>query len=120
MPLRPARPTRPDWEDQSEGKLCSLIHQPSLESWRQWFSLTNSVQEQFGLRGEVVVDNIVQQGDVYTTSSNISHQQHHGLPMHKFPNIDLSGGLIEGTVDVGTLHTLQGQQLERNPQAFVF
>lgn len=35
--------------------------------------LTNSVQEQFGLGREVVVDDVVQQGDVYTTSSNISH-----------------------------------------------
>lgn len=63
------------------------------------------MQEEFGLRGEVVVDDVVQQGNVYTTSSNISHKQHHGFPVHKFPNIDLSGSLIEGTVDVSTLHT---------------
>lgn len=67
--------------------------------------LTNSVQEQFGFGGEVVVDDVVQQGDVDTASSNISHEQHHGFPMHKFPNIDLSGSLIEGTVDVSTVHT---------------
>lgn len=69
-------------------------------------SLTNSVQEQLGFGREVVVDDVVQQGDVDTTSSNVSHKQHHGFPMHKFPNIDLSGSLIEGTVDVSTLHTL--------------
>lgn len=67
--------------------------------------LTNSVQEEFGLGREVVVDDVVQQGDVYTTSSNISHNQHHGFPMHKFPYVDLPGSLIKGTVDVGTLHT---------------
>lgn len=74
------------------------------------------MQEEFGLGGEVVVDDVVQQGDVYTTSSNISHNQHHGFPMHKFPNVDLPGSLIEGTVDVGTLHTFQGQQLESKTQ----
>lgn len=78
-----------------------------------FFPLTNSVQEQFGFGGEVVVDDVVQQGDVYTASSNIGHEQHHGFPMHKFPNIDLSGSLIEGTVDVSTLHTFWGQQLKR-------
>lgn len=36
-------------------------------------TLTNSVQEELGLGGEVIVDDIVQQGDVYTTSSDISH-----------------------------------------------
>lgn len=67
--------------------------------------LTNSMQEEFGLGGEVVVDNVVQQGDVYTTSSNVRHNQHHGFPMHKLPNVDLPGGLIQGAVDVGTIQT---------------
>ncbi len=31
------------------------------------------MQEELGLGGEVVVDDIVQHGDVYTSSSNISH-----------------------------------------------
>ena len=35
--------------------------------------LTNSVQEQLGLGGEVVVDDIVQHGDVDTTSGNVRH-----------------------------------------------
>lgn len=63
------------------------------------------MQEQLGLGGEVVVDDIVQHGDVDTTSSNIRHNQHHGSAMHKLPYIDLSGGLIEGAVDVSTLHS---------------
>lgn len=63
------------------------------------------MQKQLGLGGEVVVDDIVQQGDVYTTSSNISHKQHHGFPICKFSNVDLPGSLIKGTVDVGTIHT---------------
>lgn len=67
--------------------------------------LTNSVQEELGLGGEVVVDDIVQHGDVYTTSSNISDKQNHGFPIHKLPDVDLPGSLIEGAVDVGTLQT---------------
>lgn len=63
---------------------------------------TNSVQEKLGLGREVVVDDIVQQGDIYATSSNISHNKHHGFSVHKLPNVDLSCGLIEGTVYVGT------------------
>ena len=74
--------------------------------------LTNSVQEELGLRGEVVIDDIVQQRDVYTTSSNISHKEHHGFPMHKFPYVDLSGSLIERAVDIGTLQTFWWKQLE--------
>lgn len=74
--------------------------------------LTDSVQEQFGLRRKVVVDDIVQQRDVYTTSSNVSHNQHHGFPVHKLANVDLSGRLVEGTVNVRTLHALREQQLE--------
>lgn len=69
------------------------------------------MQEELGLRREVVVDDIVQQGDVYTTGSHVSHYQHHGFPMHEFPYVDLSGSLVEGAVDVGTLQTLGGKQL---------
>lgn len=32
---------------------------------------TNSVQVELGFGGEVVVDDIVQQGDVYTASSHV-------------------------------------------------
>lgn len=32
--------------------------------------------------------------------------------MHKLPNVDLSGGLIEGAVDVGALYAFCSQQLE--------
>lgn len=63
------------------------------------------MQEELGLGWEVVVDDIVEHGDVYTTSSDISHNKHHGFPMHKFPYVDLPGSLIEGTVDVGALQT---------------
>lgn len=61
------------------------------------------MQEKFGLGGEVVIDDIVQQGDVYTTSCHISHKKHRSFPMHKFPYVDLPSSLIKGTVDVGTL-----------------
>lgn len=74
--------------------------------------LTDSVQEQFGLRRKVVVDDIVQQRDVYATSSNVSHNQHHGFPVHKLADVDLSGRLVERTVNVRTLHALREQQLE--------
>lgn len=74
--------------------------------------LTNSVQEKLGLGGEVVVDDIVQQGDVYTTSSNISHKKHHDFSVHKLPNVDLSCSLIKGTVYVGTLYAFWRKQLE--------
>lgn len=63
------------------------------------------MQEELGLGGEVVVDDIVQQGDVYSASSNISDNQHHGFPICKFPDVDLPGSLIKGAVDVGTLQT---------------
>lgn len=61
------------------------------------------MQEELGLGGEVVVDDIVQHGNVNTTSSNIRHNEHHGFPVREFPYVDLSGSLIEGAVDVGTL-----------------
>lgn len=78
----------------------------------QLFALpTDSVQEELGLGGEVVVDDVVQQGDVYTASSHVCNNQHHGLAVDKFTNVDLPGSLVQGTVDVGTLHALRGQQL---------
>lgn len=61
------------------------------------------MQEELGLGWEVVVDDDVQHGYVYTTSSNICHDQHHSFPVHKFTNIDLPGSLIKSTVDVGAL-----------------
>lgn len=64
------------------------------------------MQEQLGLGWEVVVDDIVQQGDVYTTGCHVSHNQHHGFPMHELPDVDLPGGLVQGAVDVGTLQAL--------------
>lgn len=95
-------------QDKSDYRLCHfgpLVPHALMEKTGEKILvmlLTNSVQE-FGLGGEVVIDDIIQQGDVYTTSSNISHQKHHGFPVHKFPNVDLPGSLIKGTVDVGTL-----------------
>lgn len=74
--------------------------------------LTDSVQEQFGLRRKVVVDDIVQQRDVYTAGSNVRHNQHHGFPVHKLADVDLSGRLVEGAVNVRALHALRGQQLD--------
>lgn len=64
---------------------------------------TDSVQEEFCFGREVVIDDVVQQGDVYTTSCNISDDKHHGFPVHKLPDVDLPGSLIEGAVDVGAL-----------------
>lgn len=61
------------------------------------------MQEELRLGWEVVVDDVVQHGYVYTASGDISHEQHHGFPVHKFTNVDLPSGLIESTVDVGAL-----------------
>ena len=32
--------------------------------------------------------------------------------MHKFPDVDLSGGLVEGAVDVSTVQTFWSKQLK--------
>lgn len=64
---------------------------------------TDSVQEEFCFGGKVVIDDIVQQGDVYTTSCYIGDNKHHGFPVHKLPDVDLPGSLVEGAVDVGAL-----------------
>lgn len=73
---------------------------------------TDSVQEQLGFGGEVVVDDVVQQGDVDTASSHVRHKQHHRSPVHKLPDVDLPGGLIQRAVDVGALDAFRRQKLE--------
>lgn len=80
--------------------------------------LTNSVQEKLGLGWEVVVDDVVQQGDVYTTGSNIGHKKHHSFSVHKLPDVDLSGSLIQGAVYVSTLDALRRKQLEIKMKTF--
>lgn len=68
--------------------------------------LTDSVQEEFGFAGEVVVDDVVQQRDVDTARRHIRHQQQHHLTMNKATNADLTSRLIQSTVDAGAVHTL--------------
>lgn len=77
------------------------------------------MQEEFSFGGEVVIDDIVQQGDVYTTSCNIGDKEHHGFSVHKLPNVDLSGSLIQGAVDVGTLYALWRQELQKASEFLV-
>ena len=72
------------------------------------------MQEQLGLGGKVVVDDVVQQGDVDTARRHVRHDQHHGLPVDKLADVDLPGGLVQSTVDVRTLHPLQGEELHMN------
>lgn len=69
-------------------------------------SLTHSVQKQLGFGGEVVIDDVVQHGDVNTTSGNVCNKQHHGFSMNKAADVDLPGRLIQSTVDIGTLNAL--------------
>lgn len=71
------------------------------------------MQEEFGLGWEIVIYDIVQQGDVDTAGSHVSHNQHHGPPVHKLPNVDLPSRVVEGTVNVGTLYAFRGEQLGR-------
>lgn len=70
------------------------------------------MQKELGFGREVVVDDIVQQRDVYTTSCHISDNKYHRFPMHKLPYVDLPGSLIQSTVDVGTFYSLSGQKLK--------
>lgn len=55
---------------------------------------TNSVQKELGLGGEVIIDDVVQEWDVDTTSCHVSHQQHHCFAVDKATNVDLSGRLV--------------------------
>lgn len=65
------------------------------------------MQEEFSLGRKVVVDDIVQQGDVNTAGGHVRHNQHHGPAVHKLADVDLSCRVVEGTVNVGTLHAFR-------------
>lgn len=80
--------------------------------------LTDSVQEEFGLGWKVVVDDVVQQGDVDTAGGHVGHNQHHGPAVHKLADVDLPGRVVEGTVNVGALHAFQGEQLQGGNRFF--
>lgn len=64
------------------------------------------MQKELGLGGEVIIDDVVQERDVDTTSRHVRHQQHHGFAMDEATNVDLPGRLVQSTVDVRTLDPL--------------
>lgn len=64
------------------------------------------MQEELGLGGEVIIDDVVQEWDVDTASCHVRHQQHHRLAMDKATNADLSGCLVQSAVYVRTLDSL--------------
>lgn len=110
MPLRPARPTRPGGEKENEDPLVITDSKSGPTQSEQ--PLTDSVQEEFGLGRKVVVDDVVQQGDIDTACGHVGHNQHHGPPVHKLANVDLPCCVVEGAVDVGALYAFRGEQLE--------
>ena len=56
--------------------------------------------EEFGLGGEVVVDDVVEQRDVDTPGGQVRHQQHAALLVAELGHADLTRGLIERAVRV--------------------
>lgn len=74
------------------------------------------MQEQLGLGGEAVVDDIVQHGDVEPTGSHIGDQQHWALALGELGDVDLAGGLVQRAVDVSAADALGRQQLGRGEE----
>lgn len=71
------------------------------------------MQEELALGREAVVDDVVQQWDVQAPGGQVSHDEGGTFVMCELCQVDLAGRLVQGTVDVGTAHTLAGQQLFR-------
>lgn len=74
---------------------------------------TNAVQEELGLGGEAVVDDVVQHGDVEPAGGHVGDQQHRALALGELGDVDLAGGLVQRAVDVRAADALGCQQLGR-------
>lgn len=77
---------------------------------------TDTMQEQLGLGGEAVVDDVVQHGDVEPAGSHIGDQQHRALALGELGDVDLAGGLVQRAVDVCAADALGRQQLGRGEE----
>lgn len=75
--------------------------------------LTHTVQEQLALGREAVVDDIVQQGDVQAPGGQVRDDERGALAVRELGQVDFTGRLVQGTVDVGAAHALGRQQLFR-------
>ena len=60
------------------------------------------MDEQLGLGREVIVDDVVQHGDVDTSSCEIGDNKHLGRLVPELGHVDLTGRRVEGAVGVRT------------------
>lgn len=73
--------------------------------------LTHAVQEELALGREAVVDDVVQQRDVQASGGQVSDNEGRALAVCELGEVDLTGCLVQGAVDVGAAHPLGRQQL---------
>ena len=61
--------------------------------------------------GQVVVDDVVEPGDVYPSGGDVSHEQVGGLLPEEERGLDLPGRVVQRAVEVGALESALPQQL---------
>lgn len=69
------------------------------------------MEEKLRLRWEIIIDDIVQHGYVYASSSHISNQKCTDFTMQEQAQVYLPSGLIKSTVYVGAGNALHVKQL---------
>ena len=72
--------------------------------------------EEFGLGGEVVVDDVVEQWDVDAPGGQVRHEQHATLLVAELGHADLTSGLIERAVRVTAANARLRQDLQHTSQ----
>lgn len=80
------RDSHPPCHRGTPGLQCTLRRAPAP---------TDTMQEELGLGGEAVVDDIVQHGDVEPASGHVGDQQHWALALGELGDVDLAGGLVQ-------------------------
>lgn len=67
---------------------------------RKVLVLTDSVNKQLGLGGEVVVDDIIEHGDIDPSGRQVGHDHHQRAPVLELSDVDFPSRLVQRAVDV--------------------